>query len=134
VAKALPELAGKLTGNSIRVQTPNVSLAILNLTLGTETDRDELNAHLRHMSLHSTLRRQIAYTDSPEVVSSDFLGTRHTGIIDGLATISTGTNAVVYVWYDNEYGYSCQVLRVMEQMADAERPSFPDVGRGAAGV
>jgi glyceraldehyde 3-phosphate dehydrogenase len=65
VAKALPELAGKLTGNSIRVPTPNVSLAILNLTLGTATDRDELNAHLRHMSLHSTLRRQIAYTDSP---------------------------------------------------------------------
>ncbi|MET1006652.1 MAG: glyceraldehyde-3-phosphate dehydrogenase [Propionibacteriaceae bacterium] len=125
VAKALPELAGKLTGNSIRVPTPNVSLAILNLTLGTETDRDELNTHLRHMALHSALRRQIAYTDSPEVVSSDFLGTPHTGIIDGLATICTGTNAVVYVWYDNEYGYSCQVLRVMEQMAGAQRPSFP---------
>jgi glyceraldehyde 3-phosphate dehydrogenase len=125
VAKALPELAGKLTGNSIRVPTPNVSLAILNLTLGTETERDELNAHLRQMSLHSTLRRQIAYTHSPEVVSSDFLGTPHTGIIDGLATISSGTNAVVYVWYDNEYGYSCQVLRFMEQMADAQRPSFP---------
>jgi glyceraldehyde 3-phosphate dehydrogenase len=131
VAKALPELAGKLTGNSIRVPTPNVSLAILNLTLGTETDRDELNAHLRHTSLHSTLRRQIAYTDSPEVVSSDFLATRHTGIIDGLATISTGTNAVVYIWYDNEYGYSCQVHRVMEQMADVQRPAFP---AGSAGV
>ncbi|HEX8509705.1 MAG TPA: hypothetical protein VF635_09465, partial [Propionibacteriaceae bacterium] len=60
-----------------------------------------------------------------EVVSSDFLGTRHTGIVDGLATVGSGTNAVVYVWYDNEYGYSCQVLRVMEQMADAQRPRFP---------
>jgi glyceraldehyde 3-phosphate dehydrogenase len=125
VTKALPELAGKLTGNSIRVPTPNVSLAILNLNLETGTDRDELNAHLRHMSLHSSLRRQIAYTDSPEVVSSDFLGTRHTGIVDGLATVSAGTNAVVYVWYDNEFGYSCQVIRVMEEMANAQRPAFP---------
>jgi glyceraldehyde 3-phosphate dehydrogenase len=125
VTKALPELAGKLTGNSIRVPTPNVSLAILNLNLETGTDRDELNAHLRHMSLHSSLRRQIAYTDSPEVVSSDFLGTRHTGIVDGLATVSAGTNAVVYVWYDNEFGYSCQVIRVMETMANVQRPAFP---------
>ena len=91
------------------------------------TDRDELNAHLRHMSLHSTLRRQIAYTDSPEVVSSDFLGTSHTGVVDGLATISSGTNAVVYVWYDNEFGYSAQVLPMMEQMAGVQRPTFPPV-------
>jgi glyceraldehyde 3-phosphate dehydrogenase len=125
VTKALPELAGKLTGNSIRVPTPNVSLAILNLNLATPTDRDELNAHLRNMSLHSSLRRQIAYTDSPEVVSSDFLGTRHTGIVDGLATVSADTNAVVYVWYDNEFGYSCQVIRVMEEMANAQRPALP---------
>ena len=125
VTKALPELAGKLTGNSIRVPTPNVSLAILNLNLETATDRDELNAHLRHMSLHSSLRRQIAYTDSPEVVSSDFLGTRHTGVVDGLATVSSGRNAVVYVWYDNEFGYSCQVIRVMEELAHAQRPAFP---------
>ena len=89
VAKALPELAGKLTGSSIRVPTPNVSLAILNLTLATPVDRDTLNQHLRATSLHSDLRRQIAHTDSPEVVSSDFLGTRHTGTADGLATSPT---------------------------------------------
>ena len=129
VAKALPELAGKLTGNSIRVPTPNVSLAILNLNLATPTDRDELNRHLRHMSLHSDLRRQIAYTDSPEVVSSDFLGTRHTGIVDGLATIANGTNAVVYVWYDNEFGYSCQVIRVMDHLAGTQRPALPTTSR-----
>jgi glyceraldehyde 3-phosphate dehydrogenase len=102
----------------------DVSLAILNLNLDSATDRDQLNAHLRHMSLHSDLRRQIVYTDSPEVVSSDFLDSRHTGIIDGLATVSAGTNAVVYVWYD-ECGYSCQVIRVMEEMANAQRPAFP---------
>lgn len=130
VTKALPELAGKLTGNSIRVPTPNVSLAILNLTLATPTDRDELNAHLRQTSLRSTLRHQLAYTDSPEVVSSDFLGTSHTGTVDGLATICTGTHAVLYVWYDNEYGYSCQVLRIMEQLAGAGRPAYPATSTG----
>src|SRR4029079_8577398 len=71
VAKALPELAGKLTGSSIRVPTPNVSLAILNISPATPTDRHQLSRHLRATSLHSDLRRQIAYTDSPEVVSSD---------------------------------------------------------------
>ena len=125
VAKALPELAGKLTGSSIRVPTPNVSLAILNLTLATPVDRDRLNQHLRATSLHSDLRRQIAYTDSPEVVSSDFLGTHHTGTVDGLATIANDTNAVVYVWYDNEFGYSCQVIRVMDHLAGTQRPALP---------
>jgi glyceraldehyde 3-phosphate dehydrogenase len=125
VAKALPELAGKLTGSSVRIPTPNVSLAILNLTLASSVDRDQLNQHLRTTSLHSSLRRQIAYTDSPEVVSSDFLGTRHTGTVDGLATITDDTHAVVYVWYDNEYGYSCQVLRVMDHLAGTQRPVLP---------
>ena len=125
VAKALPELAGKLTGSSVRVPTPNVSLAILNLTLATPVNRKTLNQHLQATSLHSDLRRQIAYTDSPEVVSSDFLGTRHTGTVDGLATIANDTNAVVYVWYDNEYGYSCQVIRVMDHLAGTQRPALP---------
>ncbi len=125
VAKALPELAGKLTGNAIRVPTPDVSMAILNLTLERETDKDELNAYLRQMSLNSVLHKQIDYIDSPEVVSSDFLGSRRAGIVDGLATITTGRKAVLYVWYDNEYGYSCQVIRVLEEMAGAHPPSFP---------
>jgi hypothetical protein len=125
VAKALPELAGKLTGRSIRFPVPTVSLAILNLSLATPTDRDRLNRHLQATCLHCDLRRQTAYTDSPEVVSSDFLGTRHTGIVDGLATIAHGTNAVVYVWYDNEYGYSRQVIRVMDHLAGTQRPALP---------
>jgi glyceraldehyde 3-phosphate dehydrogenase len=125
VAKALPELAGKLTGNAIRVPTPDVSMAILNLTLERETDKDELNAYLRSMSLNSELHKQIDYIDSPEVVSSDFLGSRRAGIVDGLATITTGRKAVLYVWYDNEYGYSCQVIRVLEDMAGAHPPAFP---------
>ena len=125
VAKALPELLGKLTGNSIRVPTPDVSLAILNLSLEHGTTKDEVNNYLREMSLHSELRKQIDYIDSPEVVSTDFVGSRRAGIVDGLATISNDKNLVLYVWYDNEFGYSCQVVRVMEEMAGVNPPSFP---------
>ncbi|WP_345054332.1 glyceraldehyde-3-phosphate dehydrogenase [Arthrobacter methylotrophus] len=125
VAKALPELQGKLTGNAIRVPTPDVSMAILNLSLETGTTKEEVNNYLREMSLHSELRKQIDFIDSPEVVSTDFVGSRRAGIVDGLATIANDKNLVVYVWYDNEFGYSCQVVRVMEEMAGVKRPSFP---------
>lgn len=126
VAKALPQLKGKLTGNAIRVPTPDVSMAILNLQLDEAPDsKDSLNAYLRDMSLNSTLRKQIDYTDSHEVVSTDFVGSRRAGIVDGLATIVSGNSVVVYVWYDNEFGYSCQVIRVVEEMAGAHPASFP---------
>ena len=125
VAKALPELAGKLTGNAIRVPTPDVSMAILNLTLNAPVTKDELNEYLRSMSLGSPLRHQIDYIESAEVVSTDFLGSRRAGIVDGLATITSGNHAVVYVWYDNEYGYSHQVVRVLEKMSGITRPFFP---------
>lgn len=114
VAKALPELAGKLTGNAIRVPTPNVSLAILNLTLTQDAQKDSVNAFLRNISLATPLRQQIDYVDSAEVVSSDFVGSKAAGVVDGLATISTGKQLVLYVWYDNEYGYSNQVVRLAE--------------------
>ena len=124
-SKALPELKGKLTGNSIRVPTPNVSMAILNLTLENATTKDEVNTFLRDMSLNSEFRKQIDYIDSPEVVSTDFVGSHRAGIVDGLATVSTGKNLVLYVWYDNEFGYSCQVVRVMEEMAGVHPRQFP---------
>ncbi|WP_461635817.1 glyceraldehyde-3-phosphate dehydrogenase [Glutamicibacter soli] len=127
VSKALPELEGKLTGNAIRVPTPDVSMAILNLNLETATDKDELNNYLRETSLGAELHKQIDYIDSPEVVSTDFVGSRRAGIVDGLATIATGKNAVVYVWYDNEFGYSCQVVRVIETMAGTHPAAVPAV-------
>jgi glyceraldehyde 3-phosphate dehydrogenase len=126
VAKALPELTGKLTGNAIRVPTPNVSLAILNLELGEATDAAALNGYLRDISLESPLQNQIDFTNSPEVVSSDFVGSRHAGVIDSLATIVQGNRCVLYVWYDNEFGYSCQVVRMVQKMASLELPSLPN--------
>jgi glyceraldehyde 3-phosphate dehydrogenase len=125
VAKALPELEGKLTGNSIRVPTPDVSMAILNLTLERPVTVEEINTYLRHMALHSPLHKQLDYIDSPEVVSTDFVGSQYAGIVDGRATITADDRVVLYVWYDNEFGYSCQVVRVLETMAGVHPPSFP---------
>lgn len=125
VSKALPELEGKLTGNAIRVPTPNVSMAIMNLNLDRETSVEELNNHLLEVALHSELRDQIDFTSSTEIVSTDLVGNRYAGVVDSRATIVDGNRAVLYVWYDNEFGYSCQVVRVMQQMAGIFYPSLP---------
>ncbi len=125
VAKALPELEGKLTGNAIRVPTPNVSLAILNLTLGKATTVEELNSFIRETSLYSKLQKQVDYVTSVEAVSSDFVGSRRAGVVDGQATIVDGKRCVLYVWYDNEFGYSCQVNRILQFMSGAMYPSVP---------
>jgi glyceraldehyde 3-phosphate dehydrogenase len=125
VAKALPALKGKLTGNSVRVPTPNVSLAILNLTLDKEVDRDEVNEYIRQISINSNLQGQIGYTNSTEVVSSDFIGSRTAGVFDAQATITSGNRLTAYVWYDNEVGYSCQVLRIAEQMGGVRYAKVP---------
>ena len=130
VTKLLPELSGKLTGNAIRVPTPDVSLAVLNLTLKRETSRDEMNAFVRDTALYSSLQRQIDYTSSKERVSSDFIGNRHACSIDGGATIAEGNRVVLYAWYDNEFGYACQVVRVVQKWAGIRYPLIPgDVGR-----
>jgi glyceraldehyde 3-phosphate dehydrogenase len=125
VAKALPEFAGKLSGNAIRVPTPNVSMAVLNLNLERATTVEELNTFLRNTSLHSPMRNQIDYIASPEVVSTDLVGSKRAGVVDGLATIVDGDRVVVYVWYDNEFGYSCQVIRCVAQMAGLDMPTLP---------
>ena len=125
VAKTLPELEGKLTGNAIRVPTPNVSLAILSLRLGRETRVDELNSYLRMTSLEGPLQNQIDYVVSTEVASSDFVGNRFAGIVDSKATIVNGDQCTLYVWYDNEFGYSRQVIRCVEEMAGLVMPNLP---------
>ncbi|MEW6982960.1 glyceraldehyde-3-phosphate dehydrogenase [Colwelliaceae bacterium 6471] len=125
VAKALPELKGLLTGNAIRVPTPNVSMAIMNLNLKEATDKEALNDYLRQISLNSKLQNQVDYTASTEIVSTDLVGSRYAGVVDSQATIVDGDRAVLYVWYDNEFGYSCQVVRVMHEMAGIYVPTLP---------
>lgn len=128
VSKVLPGLEGKLTGNAIRVPTPNVSMAILNLTLGRPTTREEFNEFMRTTALHSSMKKQIDYSNSPEVVSSDFVGSRAACVFDARATIVNGTQVVMYLWYDNEFGYSCQVYRVLERMAGIRFQTYPAKG------
>jgi glyceraldehyde 3-phosphate dehydrogenase len=126
VAKAYPQLEGKLTGSSIRVPTPNVSLAILNLHLGESTDKTAINEYLRDIALFSPLQHQINFTASKEIVSTDIVGTRAPSVLDSQATIVAGNRATLYVWYDNEFGYSCQVMKVVQHMADLVYPTLPE--------
>ena len=125
VAKALPEMEGKLTGNSVRVPTPNVSMAILNLNLEKSTSVDEINEHMRYIALHSDLQKQVGYSNSPDAVSTDFVGSRAAGVFDALATIANGNRCVLYVWYDNEFGYACQVMRILRQLTHSTLTAFP---------
>jgi glyceraldehyde 3-phosphate dehydrogenase len=123
VAKVLPPLAGKLTGNAVRVPTPDVSLAILNLTVKKETSKDGVNEILRNAALQGKLVEQIQYSVSNELVSTDLVGNPCASIVDSPATIVSKDNKsmVLYVWYDNEYGYSRQVIRYAKYLADVIR-------------
>ncbi|GAB2979029.1 glyceraldehyde-3-phosphate dehydrogenase [Nocardioides montaniterrae] len=125
VAKVLPDLDAKITGNSIRVPTPNVSIAILSLQLKRETSREEVLDHLRKAALVGPLARSLDYTQANDAVSTDFVGARAASIIDGNAAIVDGDSAILYVWYDNEFGYSCQVLRVVQYISGVEYETFP---------
>ncbi|MEU0298271.1 glyceraldehyde-3-phosphate dehydrogenase [Streptomyces sp. NPDC006175] len=125
VTKALPDLDAKITGSSIRVPVPDVSIAILNLQLARGTSRQEVLDHLRNVSLTSPLRRQIDFITAPDAVSSDFIGSRHASIVDAGATKVEGDNAILYLWYDNEFGYSSQVVRVVQHVSGVEYPTYP---------
>ncbi|MFJ8193941.1 glyceraldehyde-3-phosphate dehydrogenase [Streptomyces sp. NPDC096094] len=125
VAKALPDLRAKITGSSIRVPVPDVSIAILNLQLAREATREEVLDHLRDVSLTSPLKRQIDFISAPDAVSSDFIGSRHASIVDAGALKVEGDNAILYLWYDNEFGYSCQVVRVVQHVSGVEYPTYP---------
>jgi glyceraldehyde 3-phosphate dehydrogenase len=126
VSKVLPELTGKLTGNAVRVPTPDVSLAILSLTVKNETDKDTVNGILRDAALNGELVEQIQYSYSNELVSTDLVGNPCASIVDSPATIVSKDkkNVVLYVWYDNEYGYTRQVMRLAKHLADVIRLKY----------
>ena len=126
VAKALPALAGKLTSNAIRVPVPNGSLVVLNLEVGKETSIEEVNNIMKKYALEGDLVEQIKYSLNNELVSSDIVGTSAPAIFDSNATIVSGDgkNIVMYVWYDNEYGYSHQVIRLAKYIAKVRRYSY----------
>ena len=126
VAKALPSLAGKLTSNAIRVPVPNGSLVVLNLEVGQETSLEEVNTIMKKYALEGNLVEQIRYSLNNELVSSDIVGTAQPSIYDSNATIVSpdGKSIVMYVWYDNEYGYSHQVIRLAKYIAKVRRYTY----------
>lgn len=122
-AKAVPELQGKLTANAIRVPTPNVSLAILYLTVEKETTIEEINNIIFEASVRGNFVEQILFSNSTEFVSSDGIGEPYTSIYDSpAANISAdGKSMVLYFWYDNEYGYTMQVIRLAKHITNTSR-------------
>ena len=124
VVKVNPSLEGKLTANAVRVPTPNGSLVILNLTLDNATTVDDINTIVKNAALEGALVEQINYSISHELVSTDIVGNNAASIYDSPATIVSqdGKNVVLYVWYDNEYGYSRQVMRLAKHLAKVRRP------------
>ena len=126
VAKVIPILAGKLTGNAVRVPTPDVSLAILNLTVKNDTTKEEINEILKDAALRGPLIEQIQYSSSNELVSSDLIGNPCASIVDSPATIVSKDkkSLVLYIWYDNEYGYSRQVIRYSKYLAQVIRLTY----------
>ena len=126
VVKIFPELDGLLTANAIRVPTPNVSMAILSLNLETTTSADELNQMFRNASLYGDLVEQISYSMSSEHVSTDVVGNPAACEIDALNTIVSqdGKRAVIYAWYDNEFGYTAQVIRLAKHLAGVRRLTY----------
>jgi len=126
VSKALPSFEGKLTSSAIRVPVPNGSLAILNLELNKETTKEDLNAIIRKYAMEGELVEQIQYSLNNELVSSDIVGTSAPAIYDSNATIvaKNGKSVVLYVWYDNEYGYSHQVIRLAKYISKVRRFTY----------
>ncbi len=124
--KVLPHLAGKFTANSVRVPTPNVSLAILNLNINKEVTRDEVNEIIRKYALEGKLVEQIQYSFSNELVSTDVIGNPCPSVFDSQATIISPDKKtiILYVWYDNEYGYTRQVIRFSKHISEVRRPVY----------
>ncbi|MAY83741.1 MAG: glyceraldehyde-3-phosphate dehydrogenase [Flavobacteriales bacterium] len=123
VTKVIPSLENKLTANAVRVPTPNGSLAIMNLTVGRETSLEEVNSLLRGAALEGDLVNQIFYSTDAETVSSDIIGNTCCSVYDAPATLISPDkkNIVLYVWYDNEFGYTKQVIRLAKYVAQVRR-------------
>ena len=123
VTKVIPDLENKLTANAVRVPTPNGSLAILSLTLDKETTIEEINDKIKFAALNGDLVNQIHYSIDPELVSNDIIGNTCCSVFDSPATILSkdGKNVVLYTWYDNEYGYTKQVIRLAKYVAKVRR-------------
>ncbi|HLU51116.1 MAG TPA: hypothetical protein VKZ42_03060, partial [Flavobacteriaceae bacterium] len=111
---------------AIRVPVPNGSLVVLSLELNKNVTVEEVNEAVKKYALEGELVEQIKYSLNNELVSSDIVGTSAPAIYDSNATIvnNKGNGVVLYVWYDNEYGYSHQVVRLAKYVAKVRRYTY----------
>lgn len=123
VTKVIPSLKDKLTANAVRVPTPNGSLAILSLNVEKATSVEEINELIRLAALNGNLVNQIYYSVDPELVSNDIIGNTCCSVFDSNATIVSEDkkNVVLYTWYDNEFGYTKQVIRLAKYITKVQR-------------
>ena len=116
VALVLPELAGKFNGLALRVPVPDVSLVDLTATLSRSATADEINAAMREAA-NGPLNGILAVSDE-QLVSVDFLHDSHSSILDAPSTMVLGDHTIkVLAWYDNEWGYSCRVIDLVNLIA-----------------
>ncbi len=117
VGKVLPELNGKLTGMAFRVPTSDVSVVDLTVELERPAKYEEICAAMKKASQEGDISKTLAYTDE-KVVSTDFRGCGYSSIFDAEAGIALDDTFVkVVAWYDNEYGYTCNMLRFAQHIA-----------------
>ena len=123
VTKVIPSLAGKLTANAVRVPTPNGSLAIMNLSVNKEVNLEDVNSMVKKYAMEGDLVNQIKFSIEEELVSNDIIGNSCCSVFDSYATIVSEDkkNVVLYVWYDNEFGYTKQVIRLAKHVAGVRR-------------
>ena len=124
VGLVLPELKGKLDGLAIRVPTVNVSLVDLSFQAGRDTSVEEINALMKAAAEEGRLKGVLAYNTLP-LVSTDFNHTTVASSFDATITkVVDGNMVKVFAWYDNEWGFSCQMLRTALRMTGQDVPEF----------
>ncbi len=126
ISQAIPTLLGKLTAGAVRVPIASGSLAILTITVERRTNSDEVNEVMRQAALYGPICEQILYSNSSEYASSNVIGHTATAVFDAPATVVSpdGYGITLHVWYDNEFGYGCQVMRLAKLMAGVHRARY----------
>lgn len=121
VAKTLPQLQGKFDGLSVRVPTPVVSISDVTVLLGRDTTVDEINDVFRRAAADPFYRGILGVSEEP-LVSRDYIGNSHSGVVDLLLTkVVDGDLAKIMVWYDNEWGYSNRLVELVADIAKGLR-------------
>jgi glyceraldehyde 3-phosphate dehydrogenase (phosphorylating) len=111
----IPELQGKVDGISIRAPVADGSIVDLVVHLGSKVDVDEVNTKFREVADQGSLEGILRYSDDP-IVSTDVVGSAYSSIFDSELTMAKGNEVKVFGWYDNEWGYSCRLVDLVERL------------------